>query len=101
MKSLFESCDLSFIKWDKDISHINGTSHKGANTMQRDPKSTPKFGFYRLHTVLEIIPVSRSAWWAGIKAGRFPAGVKIAPRTTAWRQSDIEDLCARLEKEGK
>ena len=59
------------------------------------------FGFYRLPAVLQKIPVSRSAWWAGIKAGRYPEGVKIAPRTTAWSQLDIEQLCARLEKEGK
>ncbi len=59
------------------------------------------FGFYRLPTVLNKIPVSRSAWWAGIKAGRYPAGIKIAPRTTAWKCSDIEELCARLEKEGE
>jgi prophage regulatory protein len=58
-------------------------------------------GFYRLPTVLNKIPVSRSAWWAGIKEGRYPQGVKIAPRTTAWRQSDIEELCARLSQEGK
>lgn len=64
-----------------------------------DSQSTT--GFYRLPTVLNKIPVSRSAWWAGIKAGRYPAGLKIAPRTTAWLQSDIEDLCARLEKGGE
>jgi prophage regulatory protein len=59
------------------------------------------FGFYRLPVVLEKIPVSRSAWWAGIKAGRYPEGVKIGPRTTAWRQSDIENLCTLLEKGGE
>lgn len=58
-------------------------------------------GFYRLPVVLEKIPVSRSAWWQGIRDGRYPAGVKIGPRTTAWKCSDIHDLCARLEKEGK
>lgn len=66
--------------------------------MQLDTNSTPNNGFYRLPTVLSIIPVSRSSWWAGIKAGRYPAGIKIGPNTTAWRQSDIHELCARLEK---
>ncbi len=61
----------------------------------------PTSGFYRLPTVLTKIPVSRSAWYAGIKAGRYPAGLKIAARSTAWLQTDIEELCARLEKEGK
>lgn len=70
--------------------------------MSYDPEITRNsFGFYRLPAVLTKIPISRSAWWIGIKAGRYPAGIKIAPRTTAWLKSDIEDLCARLEKEGK
>ncbi len=42
------------------------------------------------------IPISRSAWYAGIKAGAYPAGVKIGQRSVAWRQSDIESLLKRL-----
>ena len=49
----------------------------------------------RLPQVLALIPVSRSAWWAGCKSGRYPKPVKLGPRTTAWRASDI---VARLEK---
>ena len=41
-----------------------------------------------------IIPVSRSSWWAGVKSGRYPAPVKLGPRTTAWRVSDIRNLIA-------
>lgn len=69
--------------------------------MQIDSNSTPNFGFYRLPLVLQIIPISRSAWWAGVKSGRFPAGIKLGPNTTAWRCSDIHELCARLEEEGE
>lgn len=46
----------------------------------------------RLPEVLKIIPVSRSSWWAGIKTGRFPKPVKLGPRTTCWRESDIRAL---------
>ena len=59
------------------------------------------YGFFRLPAVLELVPVSRSAWWAGIKDGRYPSGIKIGPNTTAWRQLDIYELCERLAKEGK
>ncbi len=38
------------------------------------------------------IPVSRSAWWAGVKSGRFPKPVKLGPRTTAWRVADIRQF---------
>jgi prophage regulatory protein len=43
----------------------------------------------RLWAVLEIIPISKSSWWAGIKSGRFPKPVKLGPKTTAWRADDI------------
>ena len=39
-----------------------------------------------------IIPISKSAWWAGVKAGRYPMPVKLGPRTTAWRVEDIRAL---------
>lgn len=53
-------------------------------------------GFLRLPDVLKLIPVSRASWWAGIKAGRYPPGVKISERVTAWRRSDIDALIERL-----
>lgn len=53
----------------------------------------------RLPQVLERVPVSRSTWWAGVAAGRYPAGIKLSARTTAWRESDIADLIERLTAE--
>ena len=50
----------------------------------------------RLPQVLALIPVSRSAWWAGCKSGRYPKPVKLGPRTTAWRASDIAALLEKL-----
>lgn len=50
----------------------------------------------RLPQVLKLIPVSRSAWWAGCKNGRYPKPVKIGPRTTAWRAEDIKSLLLKL-----
>lgn len=38
------------------------------------------------------IPVSKSTWWAGVKSGRFPAPIKLGPRITAWRETDIQKL---------
>ncbi|MDA9095417.1 hypothetical protein N9J88_03375 [Porticoccaceae bacterium] len=43
-----------------------------------------------------IIPVSRTLWWSGIKEGRFPAGIKISARCTAWTAEAIYDLSDRL-----
>lgn len=46
----------------------------------------------RLRDVLEIIPVSKSAWFAGIKAGHFPKGSHLGRRVTVWRSDVIEQL---------
>lgn len=52
----------------------------------------PVDGFLRLPQVLALYPISRASWWNGVKAGRYPAGVKLGPNTTAWRASDIRAL---------
>jgi predicted DNA-binding transcriptional regulator AlpA len=46
----------------------------------------------RLAQVLELIPVSRSAWWAGCKSGRYPKPIKLGPRTTAWKMADLRPV---------
>lgn len=53
-------------------------------------------GLLRLPELLTLIPVSASTWWEGCRSGRFPAPIKIGPRCTAWRASDVRDLLARL-----
>lgn len=51
---------------------------------------------YRLPQVLARIPVSRSSWFAGIKAGLYPQGLHLGARTTVWRSDDIDRLIQRL-----
>ncbi len=57
----------------------------------------PETGFLRLPQILELIPVGKSTWWAGVKSGRFPKGVKLGPRTTVWRCEDIRSLITNLD----
>lgn len=57
--------------------------------------------FLRLPQVLQLYPVSRSTWWAGVRTGRFPKAVKLSPRTSAWRRSDIEILINQQANQGK
>ena len=37
----------------------------------------------------------KSAWWQGLKDGRFPKPPKLGPKTTAWRVLDIRALIER------
>lgn len=66
------------------------TSHQATPTPQHKPER-----LLSLSDVLDRFPVSRSHWWAGIKAGRYPQPVPITSRTRAWRESDIEALIQR------
>ena len=57
----------------------------------------PLSGFMRLPQILQLIPISKSAWWQGCRDGRFPKPVKLGPKTTAWR---VEDIAALIERIG-
>ena len=75
--------------------------------LQKSP-ALPATGFLRLNQIVgdpgdpkakppkppipALVPVSKSSWWAGVKAGRYPASVKLGPRTTAWRVEQIRAL---------
>jgi prophage regulatory protein len=52
--------------------------------------------FARLPTVLSVFPVSENSWWKGIAEGRYPRGVKLGKRITAWRVRDIRALLASV-----
>ena len=45
---------------------------------------------YRLPQVLARIPISRSAWYAGISSGRYPRPCSLGPRTAVWRSDEID-----------
>ena len=47
-----------------------------------------------------IIPISRSAWWKGVKEGKFPKPVKLSPKVTVWRGSDLQSLLEQISGEG-
>lgn len=60
--------------------------------------SLPTTAFLRLPHVLARFPVSRSAFWAGVKSGKYPKPVKLSERCTAWRVEDIDNLIASYGK---
>jgi prophage regulatory protein len=62
---------------------------------QIDPQS-----LLRLRQVLKLVPIAASTWWAGVRSGRYPKPVKLGPRTTAWRASDILELIDSLPHGG-
>jgi len=58
-------------------------------------KTKPEFNsgkLLRLKEVLEIIPISKSSWWDGVRTGKYPAPVKLGPRLTCWRLQAVLEL---------
>ena len=41
----------------------------------------PEVGYLRLSQILNIIPVSRSAWWEGCRSGIYPNAVPESIRS--------------------
>ena len=69
----------------------------------------PETGFLRLSQIIgnakaippipALIPVSKSTWWAGVKAGRYPQPVRtLGVRITAW---DVKCIRALIESASK
>jgi prophage regulatory protein len=52
-------------------------------------------GLRRLRDVIRPhgpLPISRSSWFAGVKAGLYPRPVRLGPRMVAYREVDIQTL---------
>ncbi len=65
------------------------------SAMKLSRPTLPDTGFVRLPQILSLIPISRSAWWAGIREGQFPQGIKLGSKTSVWRAEDIRKLIER------
>ena len=47
--------------------------------------------------ITPIIPISRSAWWAGVRLGRYPRQVKLSERCSGWKLEDIQAVCSQFK----
>jgi prophage regulatory protein len=59
----------------------------------------PDSALVRLPTFLQLLPVSKSTLYHGIRTGRFPAPVRSG-RITMWSVKSIRILVQQLEQEG-
>ncbi len=66
--------------------------------MNQEFQKIPQSGFMRLPEVLQLIPISKSSWWDGVKKGTYPEPIHIGQRVTAWRVEDIEALIEKLSR---
>lgn len=77
-------------------------------TMPRQKKNTsaepiipvlPREGFVRLPVILHVLGVCKTSFYLGIRDGKFPAPIKIGPRTSVWRVEDIRAIIAKVAHE--
>jgi hypothetical protein len=69
----------------------------------------PEVGFMRIGQIIGDrrkgttgpIPVSRSAWYHGVKIGIYPLPVQLSQRTVAWRVEDIRRVIERMGADGR
>lgn len=69
--------------------------------LREDEKSLPEEGFVRLSQFVgpgRALPIGRSTWWAGVKAGKYPAPVKLSPRISVWPVEVIRDVIRRASR---
>lgn len=60
-------------------------------------KKVPDFGFMRVDQVLDVYPVSKATWWAGVRSGKYPPGYKLGQKMTAWKAEHIRQLIESVD----
>lgn len=68
--------------------------------MSQKQLESPVKRLLRIKQVLARLNISRSSWLEGCRTGRFPQPIKIGPRTTVWREEDINAFIDSLGKQG-
>ncbi|MDE1714506.1 AlpA family phage regulatory protein (plasmid) [Chromobacterium amazonense] len=59
----------------------------------------PATGYVRISDLRPILPFSDSTIWRRVRAGTFPAPVKLSERITAWRAEDVRHWLDAQAKE--
>jgi predicted DNA-binding transcriptional regulator AlpA len=72
----------------REVTSEQAVAHRQAEKSPRSPRPY----------IEPIIPVSRAAWWAGVKTGKYPKPVKLGSRTTVWRESGVMELIYQFDE---
>lgn len=55
----------------------------------------------RLTEVIELTGLGKSTVWMYIQQGKFPKQIKISPRISVWKLSDIEAWISKQIEQGE
>lgn len=82
----------AFIEWSADVQLPLPDDFPRVPTTRRTSKlrTSADAPFLRLNDILPSLPFSAATLWRRVKAGTFPAPLKISRGVTAWRREDID-----------
>lgn len=59
------------------------------------PKGSDASCFLRLNQVLDIVPIGKSTVYYLMAKGEFPKQIKLGPKMSVWKRSDIDAYIAK------
>ena len=59
-----------------------------------------KDSLLRINRVMELTGLAKSTIWLWVKLGKLPSPIKLSPRVTVWKQSDIDSWIEKQILEG-
>ena len=60
--------------------------------------SNPR-AYMRVPAIIQFFSIGQSTWWKWVQEGKAPRPIKIGPRTSVWRISEILALADKLENQ--
>jgi predicted DNA-binding transcriptional regulator AlpA len=81
------------------VSTTDQTGTKKRNKTTYVPKQLPDdpSAFVRKPTVLEVLSISNTAFYEGIKNKKYPPGRLLSPRCRVWTAGEIRELLEKLK----
>ena len=58
-------------------------------------------GAMRAKACAAYFGIGESTWWGWCAEGRVPPGIKLGPRVTVWRISDVVEFMEQAASEGR
>jgi len=104
VKVAFEAVEVEAVKAVlAAVAAVSAGGAGGAVACSNWDNTLPETGYVRIWQILgdkkrgvpPKIPISKSAWWAGVASGRYPKSLKLSEKCTVWRVEDIRALLAR------
>lgn len=76
----------------RSVSYLSAAQPTAPARKQLPPGALPMEGYVRqAQLVPNVIPISPATLWRWVKAGKFPAPVKLGPMITAWAVADVRN----------